>query len=158
MTSLGSLGKSHDDEPLIDLDFAYFGATVRVNPHFTPLMMQDWIDAAAVMGDDQASDEEKAASASMKRILRHVIHADDFAEFWRLAIANRQNDEDLAELLGVVVEAATERPTGKPSASSGGRHTTGRTSGRGVSSQVERKLAGRPELLAVMEDQAAAAG
>lgn len=162
--SIGQLGTRR--EPL-DLDFTYFGATVRVHPQASDTVELEFLDAgkdldlSALEGVDLAkldeTESEKviaAASAVSKAVaagyrlikgsLRRVIHPDDFDTYWRLAVENGQQIRDLMadlkRITAAVVEAETGFPTTPPSASQPGPATTPAKSADGSSSEVAAAL------------------
>jgi hypothetical protein len=156
---LGSLGKT---KAAVDIDFDWFGTTIRANPSLSDLAFVEFIDRAkglpALMSGnldefDQTSTLD--AVALVMNFVRLSIHPEDFDEFWALAKTNGQNGEDVAAVCKAVVEAATGFPTSRPSDSARGRSNTGRRSTRKSSSAVEhamRLLDGRPDLQQVVVD------
>jgi hypothetical protein len=134
VASLGSLGNRR---PTIDLDFDWFGHTVRVNPHASDLVEIDFlekaksidmegIDTNALTAENMAAMSRAAQVAADAAIgsVRRVIHPDDWDGFWKAAIDNGQNLEDLLELQKTIVEAVANFRTGQSSDSSPGPVTT----------------------------------
>lgn len=138
MTYLGEFGTAR---PEVDLAFGYFGVTIRVHPDLSELALVDLFGAMAGGEEDGA----KALNA-LNSMTDSLIHPEDVTEFRRLARANRQNTEDLAELAVKLVEAITDRPTQQPADSSGGLPTTDTKSEDDSRSQALQKLEGRPDL------------
>jgi hypothetical protein len=118
VASLGSFGRKHDK---VELDFDYFGETIRVNPSCSQAALLEFMaDAGSV---DQA-DEVRSAQLIM-RTMREVVHPDDFDLFWKLAKAERQDPvTEILPIAQAVIEAVTGFPTGQPSASGSGPATT----------------------------------
>lgn len=147
MASIGSLGRK---KPAIELDFDYFGESIRVNPHASNLVEIDFLRVASGIDlDDIALDAEltdediaklppqtqaRIAKAGLSNVdiiiasVRKLIHADDWDRFWATAIANGQDLEDLLEVQKAVTAAVAEAvagfPTGPSSDSSDGSAST----------------------------------
>ncbi len=118
MGSIGSFGKRYDR---IDLDFEYFGTTIRVNPSCSQAALLEFMADA---GNVDQADEVRSAQLIM-RTMREVVHPDDFDLFWKLAKAERQDPvQDILPIAQAVIEAVTGFPTGQPSASGPGPATT----------------------------------
>lgn len=162
--NIGELGTRR--EPL-DLDFTYFGATIRVHPQASDTVELEFLDAgkdldmSALEGVDlakldEAAAEEVIAAASavskavtagyrlVKGSLRRVIHPEDFDTYWKLAVENGQQIRDLmADLKFItakVVEEETGFPSMQPSASQPGPEATPVRSADGSSSEVAAAL------------------
>lgn len=144
--SIGDLGVRRAP---VDLEFGYFGTTIRVHPAASDTVELEFLDVGrdidldALRGkslDDLESDEEKLATLSamgrairggyllVKDSLRMVIHPDDWQTYWDLARENGQRIvdlmTDLKRITAAVVEADTGFPTLPPSASEGGPAST----------------------------------
>jgi hypothetical protein len=146
MGSLGSFGVEPATVEVVT--FEYFGHTIRVAPDFGEVAFIDWMEEWG-----QIDEKDPRSAIGGKALMRAAVHAEDFAEFWALARANRQGVEQLLELVGVLVKAATDRPTGLPTDSRGGlENTPPRSEGNLSSAQVMRDLAagGRPDLANVV--------
>lgn len=147
MANLGSYGTARAASESEPDDFDYFGATIRVTPEVNEVDIVDFMDAARTMEGDGL-----LGIAVIKDGLKMLVHGEDFAEFWRLARANRQRVEDLSALflaLGrPVVENSTELPTQRPTDSSGGPLPTP-TSSTDWPSSADYERAGRPDLALV---------
>ena len=137
MTYLGEFGTTR---PEVDLAFGYFGATIRVHPDLSELVL---VDMFAGMGGGENGTEAFTAITGMADAL---VHPDDAAEFRARSRANRQTTEDLAQLAVKLVEALTDRPTLQPADSSGGLPTTVMSSGGDSRSEALKRLEGRPDL------------
>jgi len=156
--SIGTLGRKR--EPL-DLDFEYFGATIRVAPDASDVVELEFLEIArnadldmrdleglsAAELEDEAKVQDVVRRTNQVIIstyglirdkLRELIHPEDFDTYWRLARANRQMVSDLmADMKAItasVVEASTGFPTTPPSDSSPTLASTLRSSGGGSSS------------------------
>lgn len=144
---LGDFGTPHE---ALDDTFSYFGTTLRVHPDLTDLFILE------VSREYQGSEPE---DSWVRTAARSVVHPDDFDEFWRLALANRQNIEEINGFLNGIIEAITNRPTELSSDSSGGRQPTSESSTDGSFSRALEVLDGRPDLqLAVVNAQESRAG
>lgn len=118
MASLGTFGRKYDR---VELDFDYFGATIRVNPSCSRAAL---IEFLAEAGEVEQQDEVRAAQLIM-RTMREVVHPDDFKLFWSLAKSERQDPQaDILPIAQQVIEATTGFPTGQPSASGPGPAST----------------------------------
>jgi hypothetical protein len=136
----------------------FFDQPFRLNPsaEYEWEMMEF---ASAAQGG--ADSDLLSGAAAVHTFLKAVIHADDWARFRATAKANHATVKD--DLMPVVVKAFTQttgRPTGRPSASSGGPKRTKKKSGGGSSSRVVRRLEkrGRPDLalMVTMAEEASA--
>lgn len=118
MSSLGTFGRKR---AAIDLDLDWFEATIRVNPSAcTAAMVEFLAEAGAVDQDD-----EIRGSQIIMRLLREVIHPEDFDLFWKIAKRERQDPQtDLVPMANAIMEAVTDFPTPPSSASADGPSTT----------------------------------
>lgn len=139
--SIGSLGRQRDP---LDLEFDYFGSTLRVHPHATDGVELEFleagrdIDTSAFDGVDLAqvdsltpADQAKlvramgqataAAYSTVLNALRRLIHPDDWDTYWRLGMEHgqqiRDRMADIKVITTAVVEETTDFPTGRPAAS-----------------------------------------
>lgn len=143
MGTLGSFGKSR---PAVEESFDWFGHEIRVHPDLSDIAI---IDIVGAMHDDTKAIE------TIARLGETLVHPDDLDEFMRVARANRQTMDDIAELAMELIGALAERPTELPSDSSDGQQTTARTSTGDSSSRAIEALEGRPDLqLMVMRRKA----
>lgn len=144
--SLGSLSGSAR-EP-IDLDFEWFGATIKVSPDASDLAMIDFLAEAG-------SIPEGDAVAVMLAVYKHLqvqIHEDDWVNFVRLAKKNRQTYIDLLRVSKDLVVAIAGFPTTRLLASAGGQSNIG-TSSAPITPQVRSvmaSLANRPDLMVLV--------
>lgn len=134
MASLGSLGRKR---PTVDLDFDYFGETIRVNPAASDLIEIEFLEKAGKIDLDDVDLNADLTPETMARVtvaaraatdatigsVRNVIHPDDWTRFWSTAITNGQNLADLMELQKTLTEAIAGFPTGQSSGSSTGPTT-----------------------------------
>ena len=137
MTYLGEFGTTR---PEVDLAFGYFGATIRVNPNLSELVL---VDLFAGMAGGEDGTEALTAITGMVDAL---VHPEDVPEFRTRCRANRQSTEDLAQLAVKLVEALTDRPTRQPADSSDGLPTTVTNSEDDSRSAALKRLEGRPDL------------
>ena len=86
--------------------------------------------------------------AAMYDLLEQVIDPSEWARFEEHADKVRADGDQLMQVVGEVFAAIAERPTGRPSASSGGPKSTKQKSAAGSSSKVIKRLekSGRPDL------------
>lgn len=118
MASIGSFGRKYDR---IDLDFEYFGTTIRVNPAVSKAGL---IQFLAEAGDPGQQDEVRQAQIIMY-LIRECVAPDDFELFWGIAKRERQDpQEDLMPLCNSIMEAVAAFPTGQSSGSPAGPSTT----------------------------------
>jgi hypothetical protein len=148
VTHLGSFGTVAED---VEITFDYFGQVIHVNPSLGEL---DYVDFLASAG---AMEVESVASVGVvKDFTRMCIAPEDFDTFWSTAKAQRQGVEQLFEVLKVVVEATSDRPTVRPSSSSA------TPTSDATSFVLPRRVQGRPDLELLIHkqqaDQAAEAG
>lgn len=165
--SIGVLGTVH--EPF-DLEFQYFGTTIRLHPQASDTVELDFLEAGRdidlsvfdtpVEELEKLPDDEKVAvvrtmekavragNLLMRDSLRKLIHPDDFAAYWDLAVANGQRIRDLMadlkRLTAAVVEADTGFPTMPPSGSPDGPGATPPRSGDDSSAAVTPASASAP--------------
>lgn len=146
--SIGSLGRER--EPL-DLEFEYFGKTLRVHPFASDDVEVEFIDAGrdidvdSLMSMDltkfdnldeaeqtrllgEIGKAQRAGYVALMRSLRRLIHPDDFETYWKLGAEHGQQVidrmRDVRAISSAVVEAVTDFPTGQPSDSPPGPATT----------------------------------
>ncbi len=145
---IGSLGRKR--QPL-DLEFDYFGQTIRVNPSATDAVELEFIEAGkdidmagiedldlskaeTLSDEDQARLLAKASQAQVEmykatmRSLRDLIHPDDFEAYWRQGRKNGQRIRDMwldiRAITEAVLEETTDFPTGQRSGSGDGQSAT----------------------------------
>lgn len=178
MTSLGSLGKQR---AAVDLDFDWFGETIRVHSMASDLIEIEFLEKAQNINMDGVdlnagltpeamtvmNTAAHAATNAMIGSIKRIIHPDDWDRFWAAAIANGQHLQDLMEVQKTITEAIVEAqagfPTGPPSASPGGqpKQATGPSSTAGSLSpgpltDADKALAmwrGRPDLQEFVVDK-----
>lgn len=146
MASLGTFGTAYD-APAEPDTFDYFGATIRVNPALSDLDLADFLD---LFGDLDVDNLKPAQAITvmqgLKQHFRALVHPDDFAEFWRLARANRQGTVDLLAISMALIESVTSRPTKRPAVSTDGPSSTPTSSQSAAVSIVESAYPDRPDL------------
>lgn len=127
------------------ITIAYFGQDIRVLDDGEVLMMdlEEFLEDAVALAEN-----DPMAAALIRRLLRRIVHPEDFNMFWQTARRNRQGFEDQMSFAKVVIEAMTGRPTVLPSVSSSGRQDTEPKYVGDSSSKVRRRLEsrGRPDL------------
>lgn len=148
MGTLGSFGTVRQAPE--DPTFEWFGMQVRVAADFGEITFIEWMDS---YGDIE--DGTGAALLALLALLRGLVHADDFDEFWSLAKRHRQTSEDLTRLVWGVVEAIAGRPTERSSESASGPQKSGDES---TVTFLRRVSDGRPEIAAGLIETALARG
>jgi hypothetical protein len=168
--NIGSLGNRRGP---VDLEFDYFGSTIRVHPQASDTVELEFLDVGRdidlSMLENKSLEEldqsEQLAVLSeigkavrggwllIKDSLQSLIHEEDWPTYWKLARENGQQIRDLMSdmkyLTAKVVEAETGFPTQPPSVSAGGRESTPQRSADASSSDQDRALAllrGRSDL------------
>jgi hypothetical protein len=150
MTHLGDFGTERD---VVEAEFGYFGATIRVNPDITDVGV---LEVFAALGEMSEDSEAVLVMSELRSAVATMVHPDDIERFWELAHRNRQTSEDIGSLASKLIEGLAGRPTKQPSDSSGGLPTTDTSSPAASSSPALRALAGRPDLqLAVVRAEEA---
>lgn len=155
---LGSLGSIHEERAITFDWFNSLGDVgaqpIRVAPNAGEL---DYIEFLAKAAEVPEEDEIEGMKVIMG-FLRDQIDERDWEPFWRGAKAGRQTIADLINVSKSILEACTDFPTGRPSASSPGqRNTRGKSKGtssarRSISKEdraTDRALVllkGRPDL------------
>lgn len=155
---LGELGTPRAP---VDIEFGYFGETIRVHPDASDLAVAELmlkaqdIDLGDVDIDDPESWDPQTTKVMVEaenlamNMIRRQIHPDDWDRFWKTAKANRQNTIDLMTMIKQIAAEVAKFPTGPSSALSAGRRKTEPKSKGGSSSQSARALKlldGRPDL------------
>jgi len=141
---VASIGRFGKPRPVAEaLTFEFFDDEYRTNPLFSEVALIDFMEEAADIDEKSAR-----AYAFLKDALRQTVHPDDFAAFWSVALAERQETEDLLEIFQSVSRSLTDRPTSRSSVSTDGPSSTDTSSEDGSSSQVIARLEsnGRPDL------------
>lgn len=138
---LGDFGTSR---PAHEAEFGYFGHTIRVHPNLSDLALIEFMESAVAIDSMDGAD----AMVAVSRMLRSLVHPDDWSTFWDAARANRQQIDDMTGLAEKLIESLTDRPTERPSDSSDGPPSTDEKSPVVSSSPVVRRLEqqGRPDL------------
>jgi hypothetical protein len=168
--SIGSLGTKRGP---VDLEFDYFGSTIRVHPQASDTVELEFLDVGRDIDlellqdkslEELDDDQRWAVLAEMGRAIRggyllvkdslqQLIHPEDWPTYWKLARENGQQIRDLMSdlkyITAKVVEAETGFPTRLPSGSAGGPVTMPPKSAADSSSDPDKALAvlrGRPDL------------
>ncbi len=125
----------------VEMVFTYFGRRFRVHPELSETMLIELYARAAEtrIGEDAARQTVGSrmvqGAQEQKDYVRAHIHPDDFDEFWRTALEQRQTYGDLMVVTLRLIGLLTERdPTSPPSGSSDGRPDTSPNSPSGASS------------------------
>lgn len=107
-------------ELLDDLAIDFLGKRMRLRDKIglMPLM------AFAMASEDGSDTADMKALASLYRLLRSCIHADDWPKFEDHAEATAADADDLLAVVGQAIEQVTARPTQRPAVSSAGPPTT----------------------------------
>lgn len=137
---MGSLGDLGTPRPPIELDFGYFGETIRVDPDATDLDVADMMASFGHVDDEtQAGD----VMTGLRDQLVKQVHPDDRALFWETAKANRQQLRDIMAVSKAITEAVAGFPTGQSSDSSTGPTSTVDSSEGALSNRESRRAASR---------------
>ena len=149
---VGDFGTVRDDAPAVDqVTFGYFGKPYRTHPE----LADDYAmaDLSELIMSVEALDGI-AQVAAVKRLLRMLIHPEDFDKVWEAGRANRQTFDDLSELAKGLIAGVTDRPTERPAVSLAGPLSTGTSSEVDSSLRVQRDMeaAGRPDLALVVQE------
>jgi hypothetical protein len=136
MATLGDFGEAH--EPNTET-FGWFGAELRVHPDLSNLVFVETLGRPfRTFGESMES---------LRDLVGMLVHPEDVDEFWQLARANRQTQDDVLRVGLEIVGALTRRPTARPSDSSAGPPATDTGSTGSSSSQAAlRLLDKRPDL------------
>jgi hypothetical protein len=116
---IGDLTGTSEPAPPLIATFGYFGETIRVNPDLTEVDMIDFLDSA-----NSVDQNDPKSMTMVKDLVRAHVHPDDFDQFWELRRKNRQGVQATVATVWQIVAAVTQRPTGRPSDSSGGPPVT----------------------------------
>lgn len=144
---IGALGAERGP---VDLDFEWFGSTIRVGPDAGDLALLEFLAKARLLDE---GDEVGGMELTIE-FLRAQIHPDDWDEFYGLARKHRQQMIDMLKVAHTIVRLVTLFPTGRPSDSSSGQRPTDQNSTAASSSAavspVDARamtiLKGRPDL------------
>lgn len=139
---MGSLGEFGTPRDAVELDFQWFGTTIRVHPDASDLRTADFL----LEFGDLDMDDEASARRAMEVMSEHLlgqIHPDDRDEFWRLAKANRQQMADIMAVSKAITEAVAGFPTPQSSDSAPTPPRTGPRSSGTASSRAQRRAAER---------------
>jgi hypothetical protein len=107
-------------EVLDDLAIDFMGERMRLREKIGLMPLMAFAQASKQGGD--TGDME--ALASLYRLLRSCIAADDWAKFEDHAEKMAAEADDLLAVVGSAIEAVTARPTRRPAVSSAGPQTT----------------------------------
>lgn len=144
---MGKLGTFGTPVPALpESTFGWFGAEMRIRADFGETTFMEWFEEYGHVEDGTG-----AALLALVKLLRGMVHEDDFDEFWALAKANRQGTAEFSALVWGIVEAIAARPTGRSEASSPGPQPSGEES---KVSFLRRVSAGRPDLEAGLMETA----
>lgn len=136
----------------VDLEFDYFGETIRVHPDASDLRFIGFMEVARGVKVEDAEAVNRAGIAAMGELLdflRGQVHPEDWDRFLKTAHANRQTVTDLIQTGQGITAAVAAFPTERSNASSDGRSITGKKS-KGGKRKRDREVA------AIAADMAAA--
>lgn len=126
------------------MTFDWFGETMRVGPRAGSGLLGFLEEAEKIEGGNSV-----ASMQTTRDFLSTQIDERDWARFVALADENGQQIDDLLQLARDIVEAVSNRPTGRRSDSSAGPPSTKPKSRDAYSSAVDQAmddLKGRPDL------------
>lgn len=109
--NIGDFGVEHDEHA--QLEFSYFGATIRVHPDAGELTYVEFMAKAASL-EDTPENQVEGLVITMD-FLHNQIHPSDWAVFYGLAKSRHQTLEDLMVVSKAIVEFVSAFPTGQPS-------------------------------------------
>jgi hypothetical protein len=128
--------------------FGWFGQTFNVHPNLSDLTIVEFMEMAVNIDE---ADELRASQLVLEQ-LKMLVHPDQWDEFMRLSKANRQNVQDLMELMNKLTTALGKgrgkQPSGSAIGRSRGREKPKRSASGRVIKHLENK--GRPDLAAVV--------
>lgn len=151
--NIGSLGRQRDP---LDLEFDYFGTTLRVHPFASDEVEIEFLEAGRNIDMDELSDldlakfdqlddaaqlkalrdlttAQREGYKAMMRSLRRLVHPDDFDAYWKIGGERGQQVTDrmadVKAITSAVIEATTDFPIGPPSTSPDGPPETRPSSG-----------------------------
>lgn len=137
-THLGSLGVHRG---LIDMDFEYFGETIRVHPNASDLRTFDMLTQIGDLDFEDPENADEIMNAIGEQLVMQ-IHPDDALLFWETSKKNNQQMRDLMAISKTITEAITGFPTGQDSGSTTGEPSTQpKSSDTGMSRRERRALA-----------------
>jgi hypothetical protein len=138
-TNIGSLGTERE---AVDMEFEYFGETIRVHPEASDLRVVDMMMRIGDLDmDDPAAASEIMSGLAEQLLLQ--IHPEDATKFWEIAKKNRQQMRDIMAVSKSITEAVAGFPTGQSSDSAPTPQNESPTSGRGSLSRRERRALAR---------------
>lgn len=104
--------------------FEYRGERFRVADQVGLMALMDFAEIA-----DQGVDSNAMAGlVAMKQLLRELVDSRDWDRFHKWARAERIEGDEFGEIVQLAMAVVDARPTGSPSASRGGRPSTGPSS------------------------------
>lgn len=118
--NLGSLGVKRDE---VDIEFDYFGTTIRVHPQASDLRVMDFMMRVGELDMDDPENAQEIMAAMSEQLLMQ-IHPDDATKFWEIAKANNQQMQDIMAVSKSIIAAVADFPTGQPSDLPDGPTTT----------------------------------
>lgn len=122
MAFLGDLGAAVQDASEAEPDtLGFYGQEIRVS---RTIGLMPLLKFAAVAKSNVTTDDMEGMAA-IHTMIGECIDPRDWDLFQQLAVDNHANEEVLMEVVRIVIEAATARPTSKPSDSADGLATTG---------------------------------
>ncbi len=132
----------------------FYGQQFELDDTPSEFALMEFAEAAA----DGADGDTMQGMASMLRLIRGCLTAEDWPRFARTARTNKAAAKDLLPVFEAAFGQATERPTGQPSDSTDGLPTITPKPASNSAGKVSTLLAGRPDLqLAVRKAREAAA-
>ena len=135
----------------------FLGAEFRVNGRVGVMPMMRYARVAKRQmerqrngGESDGTDEVEIFDATLS-LLEQCVHPEDWSRFERHSETEGASHEELMEFAGKVMARLVDRPTTRPSDSSGGPQTTEPSSTGGSSSPAGRVIdrlneKGRPDL------------
>lgn len=136
--TLGSLGNKQRAK--VDMDFDYFGETIRVHPDASDLRVMDFMMRVGKLDMENEEHAQEIMAALSEQLLMQ-IHPEDASLFWETAKANNQVMADIMAVSKTIMEAVADFPTGQPSDSADGQTTTDLSSALDSLNRADRRAA-----------------
>jgi hypothetical protein len=133
--NLGSLGTKRAE---VDIEFDYFGETIRVHPQASDLRVMDFMMRVGELDMEDPENAQEIMKAMSEQLLMQ-IHPDDASLFWETAKKNNQQMQDIMAVSKSIIAAVADFPTGQPSDSADGQTTTDLSSALDSLNRADRR-------------------
>jgi hypothetical protein len=122
--------------------FEFYGETFGINPEPSGWALLEFAKAA----DDGQDADTMVGLASLMRLVEECVASDDWTRFRATARKNRASVPELTKVIQATFAQEADRPTGRPSDSSGGPSTTPPKSGSSSVDKAAILFPGRPDM------------